>query len=79
MEIVVGWEENHIAVTVCDDGPGFPAGFDARAAANTGLELILSLVEWDLAGQIEFANQPDGGAQVTLTLPGHNSRNLPPS
>jgi PAS domain S-box-containing protein len=69
IEIVVGREADDILVSVCDDGPGFPSGFSAQTAANTGLELILSLVEWDLAGRIEFANQPQGGAQVTLTLP----------
>jgi PAS domain S-box-containing protein len=69
VEIVVAHPGNHIAVTVCDDGEGFPEGFDPLLAANTGLELIDSLVRWDLAGQIDFGNQPQGGGQVTLTLP----------
>ncbi len=69
VEIVVEQGDAEIAVTVCDDGPGFPADFDPALAANTGLELIESLVKWDLAGQVEYGNQPQGGGQVTLALP----------
>ena len=35
---------------VCDNGRGFPPGFDVRTAAHTGLELIESLSRWDLRG-----------------------------
>ncbi len=77
VEIVVADEDDHVAVTVCDDGPGFPADFDPKVAANTGLELIQSLVEWDLRGEVVFANQPEGGAQVTLSLPTGNRHNTP--
>ncbi len=54
---------------VCDDGPGFPAGFDARAAAHTGLELVDNIVQSDLRGRIAYANRPEGGAQITVTFP----------
>jgi PAS domain S-box-containing protein len=69
VEIVVAEEHGGITVTVCDDGSGFPEGFDAATSANTGLELIESLVKWDLAGHVEFGNQPNGGAQVTVAIP----------
>lgn len=69
VEILVSQTDADISVTVCDDGPGFPADFDASASANTGLELIESLVKWDLAGQIEYANQAGSGGQVTVTIP----------
>ena len=69
VEVVVQQTEFGVGVTVCDDGPGFPPDFDSAAAANTGLELIDSLVRWDLAGQVEYGNRPDGGGQVTVTLP----------
>ena len=78
VQIIVAQEDNGITVTVCDDGLGFPADFDPVKAANTGLELIESLVKWDLAGQVEYTNQPEGGAQVTLTLP-TSGRRTPPS
>jgi two-component sensor histidine kinase len=69
VEIVVAQRSEEILVTVCDDGSGFPADFDPATAANTGLDLIDSLVRWDLAGQVDYGNQPQGGGQVTLTLP----------
>jgi|SRR5579872_1299332 len=69
VEVIVATHGPLTAVTVCDDGPGFPMGFDPVTAANTGIELILSLVQWDLGGRVEFANQERGGAQVTITFP----------
>jgi two-component sensor histidine kinase len=58
-----------VILEVCDDGEGFPAGFDAETAANTGLDLIMSLARWDLGGGVEFLNRPEGGAQVVVTFP----------
>ena len=43
--------------------------FDPTTAANTGLELIENLVRWDLGGSVEFGNQLQGGAQVSVTIP----------
>ncbi|HLV80242.1 MAG TPA: sensor histidine kinase, partial [Chthonomonadaceae bacterium] len=54
---------------VCDDGPGFPEGFDSRRAANTGLELVDSLTRTDLRGQVRYGNRPEGGGRVTVTIP----------
>jgi two-component sensor histidine kinase len=56
-------------LTVRDDGPGFPQGFDPKRHASTGLELIDSLGRWDLGGDISFCNNPGGGACVTVTFP----------
>ena len=44
---------------VRDQGPGFSPGFDPRRAAHTGLELIDSLVRYDLHGQVMYANAAD--------------------
>jgi PAS domain S-box-containing protein len=73
VEIVVAKEDRQVTVTVCDDGPGFAEDFDPKKAANTGLELVSSLVQWDLAGQVRFGNQPQGGAEVTLSFPAERS------
>jgi two-component sensor histidine kinase len=54
---------------VCDDGPGFPPGFDPAKAANTGLDLILSMSRWDLSGEAVFTNRPEGGGRVLITFP----------
>ena len=69
VEVVVAREPNRILVTVCDDGPGFPDGFDPRVAANTGLELVDNLTHLDLRGAVTYSNQAKGGAQVTLSIP----------
>jgi len=56
-------------LTVCDQGDGFPADFDPQRSANTGLELIYNLAHWDLAGDVDYRNHPEGGACVQVTLP----------
>jgi two-component sensor histidine kinase len=68
-EITFKTHANQAALAVSDDGPGFPAEFDARTAANTGLELVENIVRWDLHGQIAYGNRAQGGAQVTVTFP----------
>ncbi len=62
---------------VCDDGPGFPAGFDAARGANTGLELVDSVGRLDLRGRLTFENRPEGGARVTLRFPIPPPNSLP--
>lgn len=54
---------------VCDDGAGFPDGFDPRKAAHTGLELIDSAARWDLNGSVAYENRAEGGARVVVTFP----------
>ncbi|HLV82010.1 MAG TPA: response regulator, partial [Chthonomonadaceae bacterium] len=54
---------------VRDQGPGFPPHFDPRQAAHMGLELVENLSRLDLSGQVRYANAPDGGACVTVTIP----------
>ena len=62
-------------LTVCDDGPGFPPGFDPAVQSNLGLELVLNLVTSDLNGTASFENKADGGARVVVTfsLPNDNT------
>jgi PAS domain S-box-containing protein len=54
---------------VCDDGPGFPPGFDPLKAANTGMELIDSLSRLDLRGTVTYENRSEGGARVVVEFP----------
>jgi PAS domain S-box-containing protein len=58
-----------VTLSVCDDGPGFPPGFDWRAAAGTGLMLIDSTGRYDLRGAVTYGNRPEGGACVTAEFP----------
>lgn len=59
----------HVVAEVCDDGPGFPSGFDPAREASTGLDLVQTLARWDLGGAVEFANRDQGGARVVVTFP----------
>ena len=61
--------EHTARLEVCDDGPGFPPGFDPLKSANTGIELIESMGRWDLCGEILYQNRPTGGACVVITFP----------
>jgi PAS domain S-box-containing protein len=56
-------------LTVSDSGIGFPDGFSVSSHANMGLMLVEQMVTHDLRGALEFANRPEGGAQVTATFP----------
>ena len=61
--------QERIRLSVFDDGPGFAADFNPLQDANTGLELIRSLGEWDLQGELFFLNRPEGGACVGVVFP----------
>jgi PAS domain S-box-containing protein len=61
--------DDKATLVIYDEGPGFSKGFDPKASASTGLELIQSLVEWDLSGKIRFENRLEGGAIITIEFP----------
>jgi CHASE1-domain containing sensor protein len=58
---------------VCDDGPGFPPGFDPGTASNTGLELVESLSRWDLGGEPSYGTSDSGGARAIVRFPLHHA------
>ena len=53
---------------VKDYGVGFPADFDARASAHTGLSLIDSAARFDMRGDVRYENHESGG-RVLITFP----------
>ncbi len=69
IEIAFTVQEARARVVVEDDGKGFPEGFNAYRAANTGLELLDSLTRHDLGGSVHFSNCPEGGGCVEATFP----------
>ena len=64
-----GVEKEQACLEVCDDGDGFPDGFDALTAAHTGLDLVENLIRWDLGGTVSYTNHSEGGGCVTVTMP----------
>jgi len=73
VEVRLDASSTRVTLEVSDDGPGFPEGFNSRAARNFGLELVESVSRLDLSGTITYENRPEGGACVRITFP------LPPS
>ncbi|MDX1935094.1 MAG: CHASE3 domain-containing protein [Capsulimonadales bacterium] len=69
VELSLRAEGDTATLTVCDDGPGFPPDFDPETAAHTGIELLTSIVGYDLGGTISFENAGGGGAKVVVTFP----------
>jgi signal transduction histidine kinase len=65
--IDISAQNQHLELTVTDDGPGFPPEFHF----GVGLTSMCERAE-ELGGQVRFENQPAGGArmQVWLPLPG---------
>jgi PAS domain S-box-containing protein len=62
-------EDGLAVLDVCDDGAGFPPGFDPVRSANVGLELMENLSQWDLAGTVEYTTRPGGGGRVIIRFP----------
>ena len=68
IEIAFRVENGDACLEVCDDGAGFPPGFDWRKAANTGLSLIDATARHDLRGEVRYENHA-GGGRVCITFP----------
>ncbi|HLV81906.1 MAG TPA: GAF domain-containing protein, partial [Chthonomonadaceae bacterium] len=58
IQILLHRQEPEVLLSVQDEGPGFPPGFDPLRHAHVGLELVQTLVANDLQGTLFFSN-PD--------------------
>jgi two-component sensor histidine kinase len=59
---------DHCALSVLDDGPGLPAGFDPAESKGLGMMIVLSLVE-QLGGALHITPGKNGhGALFTVTF-----------
>jgi two-component sensor histidine kinase len=69
VEVTFAVQEAAATLEVCDDGPGFSADFDPAQAANTGLDLVETLISWDMRGTVRFENRSEnGGARVVVSF-----------
>lgn len=56
-----------IVLTVRDDGPGLPEGFEVASSSNLGLAIVRTVVEDDLRGTLGFSGVK--GTTVTVRVP----------
>ncbi|MEY3856697.1 MAG: hypothetical protein RLZZ193_346 [Actinomycetota bacterium] len=59
---------NEGLVTISDDGVGLPAGFDLLTSANLGLQIVRTLTENELKGELRLEST-DKGTQAKLRFP----------
>jgi signal transduction histidine kinase len=62
--VAITAHNQHLDLTIADDGPGFPPEFHF----GVGLNSMRERAE-ELGGHIRFENQPQGGTQVQVWLP----------
>ncbi len=60
--------ESKAKVTVSDDGAGLPGDFDLVNSSNLGLQIVRTLTENELRGQIKLTSG-QSGTQATLEFP----------
>ncbi|MFZ4762530.1 MAG: ActS/PrrB/RegB family redox-sensitive histidine kinase [Alphaproteobacteria bacterium] len=83
VKLTMEWDENRVAVTVCDDGLGYPPSLLGRlgepylssrgeqpAGSNMGLGIFIAQTLLERTGaDIRFSNLPQGGAKVQVVWP----------
>jgi two-component sensor histidine kinase len=58
-----------LKVRVEDNGAGLPEGFSLDAHASLGLQIVRTLVESELGGQLAIRPRTGGGTSVSVSLP----------
>ena len=90
IEIQAQTDDNMLVLSVCDNGPGLPAGVDIfekftrghHEAASPGVGLGLAICETIMRvhhGSIRASNREQGGACLSIMLPLGEHPPLPPS
>jgi two-component system, sensor histidine kinase PdtaS len=54
---------------VTDSGAGLPPGFDLENTTSLGLQIVRTLVEGELGGQISLRPRAGGGTIAVVDLP----------
>jgi two-component sensor histidine kinase len=58
-----------LTVTVTDSGAGLPPDFDLENTKSLGLQIVRTLVEGELGGQISLRPRAGGGTIAVVDLP----------
>jgi len=69
IEVVAERAPELLTVTVTDSGAGLPLGFDLENTTSLGLQIVRTLVEGELGGQISLRPRDGGGTIAVVDLP----------
>jgi hypothetical protein len=69
IEVVAERAPELLTVTVTDSGAGLPPGFDLENTTSLGLQIVRTLVEGELGGQISLRPRAGGGTTAVVDLP----------
>jgi two-component sensor histidine kinase len=69
IEVVAERAPELLTVTVTDSGAGLPPGFDLEKTTSLGLQIVRTLVEGELGGQISLRPRAGGGTTAVVDLP----------
>ncbi|GAB09999.1 putative two-component histidine kinase [Gordonia araii NBRC 100433] len=69
IDVVANRGLRELEIRVSDNGTGIPEDFDLEGSGSLGLQIVRTLVEIDLGGNVEFANAPGGGTSVRVVVP----------
>jgi two-component sensor histidine kinase len=69
IEVVAARAPELLTVTVTDSGAGLPPGFDLENTTSLGLQIVRTLVEGELGGQISLQPRAGGGTTAVVDLP----------
>ncbi|CAN2213530.1 HATPase_EL346-LOV-HK-like domain containing protein [Candidatus Nanopelagicaceae bacterium] len=68
LTISVSRNEGDAQITIFDDGIGLPEGFSLAQSSNLGLQIVRTLTENELRGNIDLVRTPSG-TEARLTFP----------
>jgi two-component system, sensor histidine kinase PdtaS len=60
---------DRVQLEVCDDGAPLPDQFDFASSPSLGLQIVRSLVQGDLHGEVRLENQDQRGVVATVAFP----------
>ncbi len=61
--------DERLRLVVEDDGQGLPPDFDLAGSGRLGLQIVQTLVDSELRGELEVRPRPGGGTCAALTVP----------
>ena len=68
LTITVARSKSGAEITIFDDGVGLPKGFSLAESSNLGLQIVRTLTENELRGNIDLVRTPSG-TEARLTFP----------